>query len=283
MVSKRQGWAMISPSSVDRRHHRSEAGERRGRPSLISNEQLKEMDRIIKEVGFEARKLTWLELAFEAGVEGVSARTISRAMGNTMSYSKCIACQKRWVNDSTACARKSWASAMLQRYPDAEDWHRVRFSDEVHWAIGPQGSIYITRQPGERYCSNCIQQRDERDDHEHNLKRVHAWAAIGYNFKSALTFYEILSNTNGKMTQRAYIDQILEPVVKPWLERGDNFVLEEDGDSGHGPSKNNIARQWKDLHRLKSYFNCHPSPDLAPIKKLLATTQAVRQEVSTLG
>jgi hypothetical protein len=68
------------------------------------------------------------------------------------------------------------------------------------------------------------------------------------------------------MTQRGYIDQILEPVVKPWLERGDVFVLEEDGDSGHGLGKNNIIRKWKNNNNLKHYFNVHSSPDLAPIE-----------------
>lgn len=33
------------------------------------------------------------------------------------------------------------------------------------------------------------------------------------------------------MTQEDYITQILEKAVKPWLERGDDFALEEDSDS----------------------------------------------------
>jgi hypothetical protein len=54
-VSHRQGWAMISEGSVDRRHHNDpDVKERRGRPYIISNTQLKEMDRLIKEEGFEA-------------------------------------------------------------------------------------------------------------------------------------------------------------------------------------------------------------------------------------
>lgn len=31
-----------------------------------------------------------------------------------MGYSKCIACQKKWVNKSTAAARKDWAKLMLK-------------------------------------------------------------------------------------------------------------------------------------------------------------------------
>ena len=38
-----------------------------------------------------------------------------------------------------------------------------------------------------------------------------------------------------------YIDKILEPFFKPWLQAHHDFVLEEDGDSGHGPRKSNIG------------------------------------------
>lgn len=49
-------------------------------------------------------------------------------------------------------------------------------------------------------------------------------------------------------------------------ERKQDFVIEEDGDSGHGPGKSNIVRTWKQEHGLEFYFNCHNSPDLAPIE-----------------
>ena len=68
------------------------------------------------------------------------------------------------------------------------------------------------------------------------------------------------------MSQRVYIDQILGPVVKPWIEAHHDFVLEEDGDSGHGPGKSNIVRTWKQENNLEYYFNCHSSPDLSPIE-----------------
>lgn len=59
----------------------------------------------------------------------------------------------------------------------------------------------------------------------------------------------------------------VEPVVKPWLERGDDFVLEEDGDSGHGTGRTrNAVKKWKEDHHLEHYFNCPSSPDLAPLK-----------------
>lgn len=39
------------------------------------------------------------------------------------------------------------------------------------------------------------------------------------------------------MSHEVYVE-ILEKEVKRWLERGDDFVLEEDGDSGHGGPRN---------------------------------------------
>lgn len=68
----------------------------------------------------------------------------------------------------------------------------------------------------------------------------------GYDFKSDIIFYDVPGNTNGKIFLQVHIDQILEPVIKPWLLAGHDFALEEDGDSGHGKAKNkNIGRIWK--------------------------------------
>ena len=53
------------------------------------------------------------------------------------------------------------------------------------------------------------------------------------------------------------------PIVKPAHH---DFLLEEDGDSGHGPGKSNVVRIWKEQNGLESYFNSHNSPDLAPIE-----------------
>jgi hypothetical protein len=70
------------------------------------------------------------------------------------------------------------------------------------------------------------------------------------------------------MTQKDYIRQILEPVVRPWIEQGDNFMHEGDGYSGHSPprSTGNIIVDWKKKHSLDHYFNYPGLPDLAPIK-----------------
>ena len=151
---------------------------------------------------------------------------------------------------------------MLARYPHPEDWDRVRFSDEVRFGWGLQYELRIVRKPGERYCVQRIQHSDAlklKDE-----KHFHCWAAMGYDFELDITFYKVPGNTNGKMSLQVYIDQILEPVVKPWWLEMQDFVLEEDGDSRQGKAKNRkIVRLWKEEKSLEYFFNCS---DLCPFE-----------------
>ncbi len=118
------------------------------------------MERILQEEGIEARAMTWEQLGYEVGLE-CAGQTVKNAMG-CMTYRKCIACKKGWVNEKTARDRKAWAQMTKEKYPKPENWYRVRFSDEVHFGYGPQGKLRIIRKPGERYCSDCIQEERNR-------------------------------------------------------------------------------------------------------------------------
>ena len=158
---------------------------------------------------------------------------------------------------------------MVMIYPKAEDWYNIRFSDECHFGYGSEGKYRIIRKPGERYCQKCIQEANPKGEpKDKDQKRVHCWAAVGWNFKSSLFWYEVPTNDNGKLSHKAYLEQILEPAIKPWLDQArsgqiDPFVLEEDNDSSH---KGGIVNTWKHQNGLNHYFNCPNSPDLAPIE-----------------
>lgn len=279
-VSKTSAYRTIRearPSDVDRTiHNARDVDEPRGRPRTITPSEIHEMERIIKESDAIGRSMTWLALGRQAGLEDVSERTIRRTLGR-MDYHKCVACLKTWISSSLAQQRVDFADYMLRKYPFKHDWWRVRFSDEVHFGVGPMGKLMIIRKPGERYCINCIQEQHERDRIAEKQK-VHVWAAIGHDFKSDIHFYDIPSNNNGKMTTSYYVDHILEPLVKPWIIQGHDFVLEEDRDSGHGISKTNTpttryVKAWKESNNLKYYFNCSGSPDLSPIENCWQPTK----------
>jgi hypothetical protein len=268
-VSKTRGWAIIQQDNelFDRRHHNNEVlEEKRGRPPILSPKDIERVDRFLQDQGWSARSMTWSQIAEELDLD-VSGQTLRSHIGS-MDYHKCIACAKGWISGNLAPKRKEWAEVMLRKYPEPEQWRRVRFSNEVHWSVGPEGKVRIIRKPGEHYCADCIQHTFDRSDEKQRNKRQHSWAAVGYNFKSDLTFHTT-NNKNGKMSLVIYRDQILEPIVKPWLMRGDDFVLKEDNDSGHGggaSKRRNIVQSWKKENNLEHYFNCAHSPDLAPIE-----------------
>ncbi|KDN61748.1 hypothetical protein CSUB01_12427 [Colletotrichum sublineola] len=263
-VSKRQGWDIISKAKARRHHNDPSTPETRGRKKLLNTHDIQQMEKTLWTRGFEARALTWQALAVESGVYvSCGWRTIQRAMG-THGWRKCVACDKGWVSKETAARRVRDAKKALELRPNPQDWYDIRFSDEVHFSLGPQGKLRIIRKPGERYCPDCIQEREPPQ--EKHLKRLHAWAAVGYGFKSPLIFYEVPSNKNGKMSLQVYRDKILEPVVGSWIDNGEQFVLEEDGDSGHGTGAKNIVRVWKEERGLKRYFNTPGSPDLSIIE-----------------
>ena len=241
-----------------RRLHNSQIRkETRGRRSKITPQDIRYMELIIQRTGQEGRVLSWQSLGIEAGLD-LSGETIRRAMGS-LHYRRCLACRKSWVSPDLADRRVTWARDMLQKYPEPKDWYHVRFSDETHLGFGSQGRIWVIRKPGERSCPDCLQ--TDRIPKEKDQKRVHAWAAVGFRYKSRLYRYDN-GTSNGKMDQKTYIT-LLEKECLKWPK---DWVLEEDSDSGHGKSENNPVRKWKEAHNLKTYFNCVHSPDLAPIE-----------------
>ncbi|KAK4243114.1 hypothetical protein C7999DRAFT_44998 [Corynascus novoguineensis] len=166
--------------------------ETRGRKRILTPDDIHAMENLIWEYGFEARALSWQSLAYKASIIAeVSWRTIQRALG-TLGYRK-----------STTKRRLEAITIALRERPTPEHWRDIRWSNEVHFSLGPKGRVMIIRKP-------------------------------------ELYFYEVLENTNGKMLIKVYRDEILNKVVGSWLTRGDQFVLEEDGDSGHGTGKKNI-------------------------------------------
>ena len=84
----------------------------------------------------------------EAGLEDVSVGTIQHTVG-WLDYFKCVACTGKWANRNLATQRVNYATMMLDRYPEPEDWWDVHFSDEVHFSLGPTCKLMIIRKPGE--------------------------------------------------------------------------------------------------------------------------------------
>lgn len=189
----------ICNASSSRRHiHNPDIEEKRGKSRKVTLKHIRQIWRILEEDGFCSRALTWEQLGYEASLD-VRGDTIQFWMG-TMEYHKCIACKKGWCNGKTKKWRKEHAEYWLPRYPTPEDWRHIRFSDECHYGYGPQGKLRIIRKSGQRYCQDCIQEGDPKQEKvkDSDKRRLHTWAAAGYDFKSDLVYYDC-GNKNGSM------------------------------------------------------------------------------------
>lgn len=136
------GWKILREGNPRRHHNQPGVREQRGRKKIITDEQMKEMERIIETEGISGRALTWEQLGMEVGVEA-SGRTIQRAMG-TLNYRKCLVCRKGWVDSGTVERRLAFAKLMLERYPEKNDWKHVRFSDGAFWMGTSTYAVYYT-------------------------------------------------------------------------------------------------------------------------------------------
>lgn len=258
-VSKTRGYEIVK--SFDRKFHNA-CEETRGRKKILTNEDLDKLENLLWSEGFEARRLTYSQLLPAAGIEKeVSFQTVRRALG-TRHWRKCIACPRAFVSRHHAERREEFARKSLELRPAKEDYRDILYSDEWHASCGDDRQVYILRKPGERYCPDCLHERPSPRLKEERFN-AHFWGAIGYNFKSDLYEYRISTNNIGKMTSAYYCDHILKKVVKPWLDQGMEFVLEEDRDSGHTAP---VTRQCKKDLGIKYYYNAPGSPDLSPIE-----------------
>lgn len=273
-VDRRVGYRMLKEDGPDRESYPRK--ENRGRKSKITKEDIQRMEAIL----IDGELLSWQDLAVKAGLVGerkVHFHTV-REHVQDREYHKCTSCTRNWLAPRVRAERKSFALEHLNW--QLQDWMFVRFSGEVHFGLSPQGRLRIIRKPGERLCVDCMDMQKIDEPVDKDEKKFHAWALVGWNYKSPLYWYET-KDPYGRMVQQDYLDHILNPIIKPMLERGENFVLEEDQDRAHGPdNNNNRIQKWKDQHFMRYYINAPKSPDLNaienaffPLQQFLANTE----------
>ncbi len=245
--------------------------KQRGRKPKLSGSNVVAADSLLEDssLGMEAKGMQWHALTWELDLP-VAPITLRRTLNKALNYGKYDADIKEALSERTKHDRYVWANNALAIRPTIEHWKNVRFSDEMHAKFGPEGRLKIIRKR-----EKAMRGRFDNIQHQHKptdnqaIGKVHVWAAIGWDFKSPMIYYEV-KNPQGSITHKAYIEQILEVEVIKWIQRGDVFVLEQDGASRHGGGpkarKNNPVAVWLRNHHVDSYFNCHDSPDFAPIE-----------------
>ena len=258
-LSHSQGWKLLSG---ERTLKDPSLPETRGRPAKFTADDMHIIEEQIREHGWTSKSIGWDELSKECLGKEVSAATLRREI-QTLDYYRCVFCNRYYMNAELTRERVEYCHATLAQRPLPENWEPVRFCEEVHATWGPNGESRVFRRPGERVCRDCIKVQGQEGPEK---RRVHGWAAAGLNFKTKFTMYDQLDQGNYicKMGVKTYTNNILEPIIKPWLQAGHQFVLEED--RAYGIGVNSELRKWKRNNGLQYYFNNPFSPDLAPLE-----------------
>jgi transposase len=252
-VNERTGYRMLAGQTRRNRGRLS----RRGRPRKISENDLKRVEDYLQGHS-HYQCLSWDQLGQELGIEA-SGRTIKNAL-NQIGYCKRTACRKRWLTHQAQEIRLQYARERDHWY---NEWRQVYFSDEVHFQLNKGRGVNIIRKSDERYCEDCIQYCIKA-----KKVNLHAWAAVGYNYKGPLTFYTGRGGGDA-LTQEYYRDKILQPCMEHIVKHNPHIILLEDGDGSHGNrSHDNCVRVYKDSIGLQVLKNPPSSPDLNVIENV---------------
>ena len=150
--------------------------------------------------------------------------------------------------------RLTWAR-QVRRW-QRRDWSRVLFTDESRFSLyRNDGRDRVYRRAGERLAPNCIQQV-----RAFGGGSVMVWGGICGDLKTRLV------TVRGNLNARRYRDEILQPVVVPFIQQHQGrFVYQHDNARPH------TARLTQDfLNRSNIVVLPWPacSPDMNPIEHL---------------
>ena len=112
--------------------------------------------------------------------------------------------------------------------------------DELYWKTGPRHKRKIKRRRGkqERNEVQNVQYDKPRKQEPEDVQRerkFHLFTVLGYDFAWCMP-YET-SHSNGKMTSKMFIENILPALQAELLHRGGEWTLYMDRDSAHTSKK----------------------------------------------
>lgn len=149
--------------------------------------------------------------------------------------------------------RLQWART--HRRWTLQQWNHVLFSDESRFNVSfSDGRIRVWRRKGERYDQANVTQHDR-----YGGGSVMVWGGICHRGKTQLV------TIPGTLTAARYCDEVLVPVVVPFLQEGNTNIFQQDNARPH------VARQSRDV-MARNNINIlewpPKSPDMSPIEHL---------------
>lgn len=143
----------------------------------------------------------------------------------------------------------------IERRAWQNEWHDIVFSDESRFCLGENDARRrVHRRSGERRLEDCIRTR-----HTAPTRGVLVWGAIGFNSRAPL------KRINGTITSARYVNDILQPVALPFLQRHPRAIFQQDNAAPHTAAS---TRAFFRDHNVPLLPWPPRSPDLSPIENL---------------
>ena len=238
----------------------------RGRPRILSDEQIRQLIEASDQAISEGRPLHFVQIAQAAGItdKTISEHRLVPRM-RLQGLNKCfknicilpLLSRADRENRANVCQWiKSWDDNFLQT---------VRFTRVLHFGLSKPGALRDAGKPREHYCSACIDQNPRVLARESATSvRWHCWAMVGWNFKSNLFFYEV---RDGQVNDPDY-PEILRRMILPIVDENPSIFLLEDPEAQFESNTTVDVATFKQSHNIKSAFNAARCPDLSPVEGL---------------
>lgn len=182
------------------------------------------------------------------GQARISARTVRRRL-----RAAGLRCRRPYVGarltPNHRLRRLNWAQR-YRRWVLAR-WRDVLFTDEAKFSVDANDRrVHVYRRRGERFADPCVREIDRWGG-----PSTMVWGGIENGGKTDLIFFD---NARGRgLTAQRYVDNVLRPVVVPYLRARPGMILQQDNARPH------TARITQQYLRQQN-VNVLPWPSLSP-------------------
>ena len=175
--------------------------------AILKQADVKRIFRFVSE-SWANRTKSWGRVKAELRLEA-SITTIRRVM-KAHGYRRCVTCKRPFISKKQAAERLAFA--LKYRWWGTVDWKKVIWSNEATFETRKRGRIWVTRRPEEKNHLDYIQ-----SVYRSGRVSIIVWGAIGWDWKSPLILLTKEKEIRG-IYSKIYLNQVLEPVVFPWLD-----------------------------------------------------------------
>ncbi|KFM57479.1 Transposable element Tc1 transposase, partial [Stegodyphus mimosarum] len=148
--------------------------------------------------------------------------------------------------------RRQWCD---KRRMWTAEWNEIVFTDESHFCLQHHdGRIRVWRHRGERMLNSCVMHR-----HTGPGPAIMVWGGIRYHSSTPLAGIAVVISRN--FTAQQYVDEVLRPVLLPFMSRHPGLTFQQDNARPHTAHVSTAC-----LSTCRTLPCPARSPDLSPIE-----------------